>query len=115
MFLATNAYMDIQQGIYSVSSPNRISIGGSGSDESFSASALIITGLWTFDRDPLAPFAVTSSSAVVTNLDADLLDGQHGSYYLARANHTGTQAASTVTAPGSTTQVVFNDAGALAG
>lgn len=39
------------------------------------------TGLITFDRDPSAPFAVTASSAVVTNLDADLLDGQHGSYY----------------------------------
>jgi hypothetical protein len=31
-----------------------------------------------------------------TSLDADLLDGQEGSYYLARANHTGTQTASTV-------------------
>lgn len=29
-------------------------------------------------------------------LDADLLDGQHGSYYLSRANHTGTQTASTI-------------------
>lgn len=35
-----------------------------------------ITGLHTFDRDPSAPFAVTSSSAVVANLDADKLDGQ---------------------------------------
>ncbi|UXS05227.1 tail fiber protein [Agrobacterium tumefaciens] len=30
------------------------------------------------------------------SLDADLLDGQHGTYYLARANGTGTQAISTV-------------------
>lgn len=29
-------------------------------------------------------------------LDADLLDGQHGSYYLNRANHTGTQTAATI-------------------
>lgn len=29
-------------------------------------------------------------------LDADLLDGSHGSYYLDRTNHTGTQAASTI-------------------
>ena len=33
------------------------------------------TALWTFDRDPSAPFAVTASSAVVANLDADKLDG----------------------------------------
>ena len=29
-------------------------------------------------------------------LDADLLDGSHGSHYLSRTNHTGTQAASTI-------------------
>lgn len=29
-------------------------------------------------------------------IDADQLDGQHGSYYLARGNHTGTQTASTI-------------------
>lgn len=29
-------------------------------------------------------------------LDADLLDAQHGAYYLARANHTGTQLAATI-------------------
>lgn len=52
-----------------------------------------ITGPFTFDRDPSAPFAVTSGSAVVTNLDSDKLDGQHGSYYLDTANHTGTSAA----------------------
>lgn len=40
-----------------------------------------ITGLKTFDRDPSAPFAVSASSAKVTNLDADLLDGQEGTYY----------------------------------
>jgi len=32
-----------------------------------------------------------------SGLDADLLDGQHGSYYLDRANHSGTQAWSTLT------------------
>jgi excisionase family DNA binding protein len=31
-----------------------------------------------------------------SGLDADLLDGQTGSYYLDRANHTGTQTASTI-------------------
>lgn len=37
-----------------------------------------ITGSWTFDRDPSAPFAVSAGSAVATNLDADKLDGLHG-------------------------------------
>jgi len=32
-----------------------------------------------------------------SGLAADLLDGSHGAYYLARANHTGTQDASTIT------------------
>lgn len=32
-----------------------------------------------------------------SGLDADLLDGQEGTHYLARANHTGTQAQSTIT------------------
>jgi len=36
-----------------------------------------VTALHTYDRDPSAPFAVTAASAVVTNLDADLVDGQH--------------------------------------
>src|SRR5688572_17074840 len=38
-----------------------------------------VTGLITFDRDPSAPFAVTASSAVVTNLDADKVDGYNAS------------------------------------
>lgn len=32
-----------------------------------------------------------------SGLDADLLDGQQGSHYLSRTNHTGTQAATTIT------------------
>jgi hypothetical protein len=47
-----------------------------------------VTGLLTFDRDPSAPFAVSASSAKVTNLDADLLDGVDGASY---ATVTGTQ------------------------
>ena len=50
--------------------------------------AQTITGLWTFDRDPSAPYAVSASSAVVTNLDADKLDGQEGTYYNTADNHT---------------------------
>jgi hypothetical protein len=38
---------------------------------------------------------------VLTGKDADTVDGQHGSYYLARANHTGTQAPSTISPQGS--------------
>lgn len=40
-----------------------------------------ITGNHTFDRDPSAPFTVTASSAKVTNLDADKLDGIEGTQY----------------------------------
>lgn len=36
-----------------------------------------VTGAWTFNRSPSAPFVVQAGSAVVTNLDADKLDGQH--------------------------------------
>ena len=48
-----------------------------------------ITGLKTFDLGTDAPFAVdNASAAVVTNLDADKLDGQHGSHYLDATNLT---------------------------
>jgi hypothetical protein len=40
-----------------------------------------VSGLWTFSRGASAPLAVVSGAALVTNLDADLLDGQHGTYY----------------------------------
>lgn len=43
--------------------------------------AYTVTGLWTFDRDPSAPFAVSASSAVVTNLDADKVDGIHAAAF----------------------------------
>lgn len=52
-----------------------------------------ITGAWTFDRDPSAPFIVTAGSALVTNLDADKLDGQDGSYYTTPSNATATATA----------------------
>lgn len=34
---------------------------------------------------------------IINGEDADTLDGQEGTFYLARANHTGTQASSTIT------------------
>ncbi len=52
-------------------------------------SAQTVTGLKTFDRDPNAPFAVSAGSAVVTNLDADKLDGLEASAF-ARPGSAGT-------------------------
>lgn len=51
-----------------------------------------ITGPFTFDRDPSAPFAVTSGSAVVANLDADKVDGIEGTALLPKAGGTITGA-----------------------
>ena len=58
-----------------------------------------------------SPVTVTSAT-LVTNLNTDFLDGQHGSYYLDRTNHTGTQIASTIsdfasTLAGTTNTTVF--------
>ena len=48
-----------------------------------------ITGLLTFNRGAgVAPFAITASVSKVTNFDADLLDGQDGTYYQSFANAT---------------------------
>ena len=58
--------------------------GADGADGSPDTAAQILTKLLTVD-------------GTGSNLDADLLDGQSGAYYLARANHTGVQAISTVT------------------
>jgi len=53
-----------------------------------------------------APFSIASTTAV-TNLNADLLDGQHGSYYapLASPALTGTPTAPTASAATNTTQI----------
>ena len=63
--------------------------GGSGSGSAINgALSWTQTGLVTFDRTsatPDAPFAVAAGSDQVDNLDADLLDGQHGSYYATAA------------------------------
>lgn len=71
---------------------------GGGSDGTTSYTQ---TGLITFDRTgaaSTAPFAVASGSAKVANLDADLLDGQTGSYYSAAGNLTGDIAAARLAA-----------------
>jgi hypothetical protein len=95
MFMAKSNSMLIRQGEHSSRFPQRAGTGGG--SVSLGVTPLTITGAWTFDRDPSAPFLVTSGSAVVTNLDADMLDGQHGSYYTDAANintiHDGSGAA----------------------
>ena len=49
--------------------------------------ASTITGLLTFNRGAAVPFAVDAASLKVTNLDADLLDGQHRAITI-NADHT---------------------------
>lgn len=94
MFIAKSGYLTIQQ---SKNQSNPLPLGsGGGSSTANGASSYTQTGLITFDRDPSAPFAVTASSAKVDNLDADKLDGIDGTSYLARANHTGVQAETTI-------------------
>lgn len=75
------------------SQPSSILGGGGTGGGSLAATAYTQTALITFDLGSgVAPFAVAQSdAAVVTNLDSDKLDGQHGTYYLSRTNHTGTQ------------------------
>ena len=70
-----------------------------------------ITGLHTFSRSTNPPFAVNSGAAAVSNLDADKLDGQEGSYYLAATNATGTLAVNR----GGTGAATFTDGGILLG
>lgn len=97
MFIAKNGGMDVYQG--RLSSSSGFASGGGGSDtgdvdiDLIRHATMTIDGVWTFDKDPSAPFVVTSGSAKVTNLDADLLDGEEGSAYHNAANLTGTIAA----------------------
>lgn len=56
---------------------------------------IITAGVWTLETAAILTRLLTVDGAGST-LDSDLLDGQHGSHYLARANHTGTQLAATV-------------------
>ncbi len=73
--------------------------GSGGGGGNLGGTAYTQSSLLTFDLGPgVAPFAVAqATAAVVTNLDADKLDGQHGSYYLDRANHTGSIASTALT------------------
>lgn len=81
--------------------------------------AQTITGLHTFDRDPNAPFAVSSGSAKVDNLNADKIDGvdvsglaSSGIVYASSATELGNSSSftfdgTTVTIPG---QITFPSA-----
>ena len=73
--------------------------------------AYTITGLHTYNRSTNPPFAVASGAAKVDNLDADKLDGQTGTYYLAAANATGTLSV----AQGGTGATSLTDGGLLLG
>lgn len=73
MWIAKNA-IEVYQG--KTSQTSRFSGGGGGGSSSVNgASSYTQTGLITFDRDPDVPFAVTSGSGKVENLNADKLDG----------------------------------------
>lgn len=90
MWIAKSSYLDIHHGkSRGRSQVSGVPGAGSGGSAVDGSSSYTQTGLITFDRDPSAPFAVTASSAVVPNLDADLLDGQHGTYYRTPANFIG--------------------------
>jgi uncharacterized cupin superfamily protein len=67
----------------------------SGQGAVVAASTVTSTRFISTQATGTAPFSVTSTT-VVTNLNADLLDGQSGGFYVSRANHSGTQLASTI-------------------
>lgn len=55
----------------------------------------VTAGVWELEAAAVLSKLLTVDGAA-SALDADLVDGQHGSYYLSRANHTGTQTASSI-------------------
>lgn len=83
LFLATSPTLRIRQGerLLALFGP-----GGTGGGTPGPYRDYTQTGLITFSRGVSAPFAVVSGAAVVANLDADLLDGQHGAFYRDAAN-----------------------------
>lgn len=85
MFIAKSAFQDIYRGKTAGRGPTGLTAAGGGSSAPNGASSYTQTGLITFDRSSAAPndepFAVAAGANKVTNLDADLLDGENGSAY----------------------------------
>lgn len=89
IFIAKSPQQDIYQGKLSGQAAYGAVAGGASGGASTGATSYTQTGLITFDRTgaaSTAPFAVATGSAYVANLDADMLDGQHGSYYTNASN-----------------------------
>lgn len=72
MFLAKSVYASIRQNDRSMTVVSGVPGAGGGSSGVNGAASYTQTGLITFDRDPLAPFAVTAGSARVPNLKVDV-------------------------------------------
>ena len=81
LFLATSATQSRRQ---NQSGAGRSFGSGTGSSGGSGLAAQTVATLLTFDRDPGAPFAVTASSAVVPNLDADKVDGLEAAEFVQR-------------------------------
>jgi hypothetical protein len=69
--------------------------------------------VWYNSTDETLNFAINDGTVIAlnaTSTDADTLDGQDGSYYLARANHTGTQTTATISDFNSASQALIDAA-----
>jgi hypothetical protein len=92
-FLAKSAYQDLYAGASDFDGGSGgIGTGGT-SDAVGGAASWTQTGLITFDRtanavSSRAPFAVAAGSEIVSNLDADLLDGYHVASFLLKSGGT---------------------------
>jgi hypothetical protein len=99
MWRAKSITQDIRQGENSKTESNTTISGSGGGGAPSGGTSYTQTGLLTFDRDPDAPFAVTSGSAMVSNLDAEYLGGST----LAQVITAATAAAGDVDGPASST------------
>lgn len=85
------AHETLPDGTYAeVVVPSTSSLVEASGDRTGPARALLPNGSW-------APVVVIDGGSEGSGLDASTLDGQDGTYYLARANHTGLQAIATIT------------------
>jgi hypothetical protein len=57
----------------------------------------LFSGNLTINSTGIFNIITVTNTGVVSNLNSDYLDGQHGNYYLNRANQSGTQAWSSIT------------------